>query len=141
MRAEAGGPIRRRPRLIETAARPSAPAVAPPMLGTFYPSPYTAVRGNFPTGGGYSPLQTFGDTTMVLYGPISSFRAVAAPVRTYARGYDGRPVVLEGTSFSTPNEPDLSAVVYPTKATYFYGPRHQSTPPWWDSGMNWIDQN
>jgi hypothetical protein len=140
MRAEAGGPVRRRGRLIETVARPSE-LTSYPMLGTFYPSPYTMVRGNFPAGGGYSPLDDFGDQTLVMYGPISSFRATAAPVRSYARGYDGHLVTVEGTSFSTPNQPELTPVIYPTQATYYYGPRQLRTPPWWANGINWIDQN
>ena len=140
MRAEAGGPFRRRGRPIETVARPSEPT-SYPMLGTFYPSPYTMVRGNFPAGGGYSPLDDFGDQTLVMYGPISPFRATTAPVRSYARGYDGRPVAVEGTSFSTPNQPELTPVIYPTQATYYYGPRQLRTPPWWANGINWIDQN
>ena len=137
--AEAGGPPRRR-RLIETVARPSEPTMYP-MLGTFTPSPFTIVGGNFPVGGGYSPLDSFGDQTMVLSGPISVLRNVSAPVRAYTRGYDGRPVIVEGTSFSTPNQPDLTPVVYPTQATNYYAPRRLSNPPWWASGMNWIDQN
>jgi hypothetical protein len=137
--AEGGGPPRRR-RFFETVARPSEPTFYP-MLGTFSPTPYTVVRGNFPVGGGYSPLGTFGDQTMVLSGPLSSFRATTAPVRTYTRGYDGRPLIIEGTSFSTPNQPDLTPVIYPTQATNYYGPRVLRNPPWWSSGMNWIDQN
>lgn len=136
---EAGGPFRPR-RRVETVARPSEPT-SYPMLGTFTPSPFTIVRGNFPVGGGYTPLDSFGDQTLVMYGPISSFRGTTAPVRQYARGYDGRPVIVEGTSFSTPNQPDLTPVVYPTRVTNFYAPRSLSTPPWWDNGITWIDQN
>ena len=112
-----------------------------PMLGTFYPTPTMFVRGNFPTGGGYSPLNSFGSQTLVIYGPLSALRATAAPVQTYARGYDGRPVILEGTSFSTPNLPGATPVVYPTQATYYYGPRESRIPPWWPNAINWIDQN
>ena len=111
------------------------------MLGSFYPNPYIIVRGNAPAGGGFSPLGQFGDTSMDLYGPLSSLRQIAAPVVTYQRGYDGvvRPAV--GTSFSNPNLPEINPVVYPTKASFYYGPRTQSTPPWWDRGITWIDQN
>lgn len=116
---------------------------APPTLGTFYPTPTMVVRGNYPTGGGYSPNSSYGDTSLDIYGPLSALRYTAAPVLTYARGYDGRPVVLEGTSFSTPNLPGNSPVVYPTQATYFFAPRtiNNSTPPWWPKATNWIDQN
>ena len=67
------------------------------------------VRGNGTAGGGYSPLGVFGDQTMVMYGPTSSLRAIAAPVLTYTRGYDGRTVAAPGTSFSArPNLPARS---------------------------------
>jgi hypothetical protein len=147
--AEAGGWIRRRA-AAAAAARP-APAPGPvptsyspspyPMLGTFYPSPWLMVRGNFPAGGGYSPLGQYGDVTMALYGPLSPFREYTAPVVTYARGYDGKPVPLEGHSFSTPNRPETTPVVYPTQGNYFYRIRTQTEPPWWANGSNWIDQN
>src|SRR5262249_23759681 len=58
-------------------------------LGTFYPTPAVVVQGNYPFGGGYSPLGIFGDTSMSLFGPLSSFRMTTAPVLTYTRGYDG----------------------------------------------------
>jgi hypothetical protein len=111
------------------------------MLGTFYPTPSLMVRGNWPAGGGYSPLGSYGDTSMSINGPLSAFRGYTAPVVTYARGYDGRPVALEGNSFSTPNRPDVTPVVYPTQMNYFYRIRESGDPPWWGSGMNWIDQN
>ena len=112
-----------------------------PMLGTFYPTPTMFVRGNGLAGGGYSPLGIFGDQTMALYGPLSPLRATTAPVRTYASGYDGRPVIVEGTSFSTPNLPGVTPVVYPTRANYYYGFRESHDPPWWPRRSNWIDQN
>jgi hypothetical protein len=99
------------------------------------------VRGNAPAGGGYSPLGQFGETTLSLYGPLSSFRFTSAPVLTYTRGYDGRAVLAPGTSFSTPNLPDLTNVVYPTQASNFYGFRQSGTPPSWPNAINWIDQN
>ena len=139
-RADAGDRPRRRGRLIETVARSSEPT-AYPGLGTFYPTPMTTIRGNFPVGGGYTPLDSFGNSTMALYGPLSAFRNTAAPVQTYTRGYDGRPTLVQGTSFSTPNAPDLTPVVYPTQSSYYYAPRSLTSPPWWDSGFNWIDQN
>jgi hypothetical protein len=110
-------------------------------LGSYYPTPYLMVRGNAPAGGGYSPLGTFGETTMSLYGPLSGFRMTTAPVLTYSRGYDGRTVVTQGTSFSAPNLPALTPVVYPTQATYAYGFRHSGSPPWWANAYTWIDQN
>jgi hypothetical protein len=111
------------------------------MLGTFYPTPYITVRGDAPVGGGYTPNGQSGDFAMAIYGPMSALRQVSAPVLTYQRGYDGlvRPNV--GVSFSYPNQPDLGNVIYPTRASNFYAPRTQATPPWWDSGMLWIDQN
>jgi hypothetical protein len=111
-----------------------------PALGTFEPTPYVMVRGSWPTGGGYSPLQIFGDQSMSLYGPLSPLRSVSAPITTYTRGYDGRVFANRATTFSTPNLPSLSHVVYPTPANYYYGPRVNRTPPSWSSGMNWIDQ-
>jgi hypothetical protein len=159
--AEGGGWLRRR----TTAAAPSAvaaPAPTPrglvpttaavptptsfdpspyPMLGTFYPAPYLMVRGNWPAGGGYSPLGLYGDQSMAVYGPLSPLRGYTAPVVTYTRGYDGRPVPLEGNSFSTPNRPDATPVVYPTQANYYYRIRESGDPPWWGSGMDWIDHN
>jgi hypothetical protein len=140
-RAEAGWPFGRRERTVVTTARtaPSPTSVAP--LGTFYPTPVMTVRGNFPTGGGYSPADSFGDTSMDIYGPLSALRATTAPVLIYSRGYDGRPVVKEGNSFSTPNLPSLSPVVYPTQSTDVNGPRQPKVPPWWPKATNWLDQN
>jgi len=138
--ARAGGLLRRRthevvPTVQVTSVAPSS------TLGTFYPTPYVTVRGNFPAGGGYTPLGQFGDGTFSLYGPFSTLRSTSAPVHFYASGYDGRPVVARGTSFSTPNLPPLSPVIYPTRASYFYGFRTTTIPPWWTSGFNWVDQN
>lgn len=112
-----------------------------PALGTFEPTPYIMVRGNWPTGGGYSPLETFGDQSMALYGPLSPLRTTSAPIMTYTRGYDGRITAAPATSFSTPNLPRLSPVVYPTPASYYYGPRMNRTPSGWTNSANWIDQN
>lgn len=136
----AGALYRRRARVLV----PSGATVgqsSSPYAGTFYPTPYMTVRGNAPTGGGYSPLGIYGESTMVLYGPLSSLRSTAAPLITYSRGYDGRTVIQEGTSFSTPNLPGATPVIYPTQATYYYGFRESGDPPWWSSGINWIDQN
>ena len=129
----------------------AAPGLAPPCptscagpvnstLGTFEPTPYITVRGNWPTGGGYSPLDMYGDQSMTLYGPLSPLRATAAPVTTYSRGYDGRINAVPAVSFSTPNLPGLSPVIYPTPRSNYYGPRVSRTHPWWSSGANWIDQ-
>jgi hypothetical protein len=132
--------VRRSPRAtVDVRARP---AYAPTStLGTFYPTPYMVVRGNDPVGGGYSPLGIYGDQTMSIYGPFSPLRTRTAPVRSYVRGYDGRIYVSEGNSFSNPNVPELSPVVYPTEANNYFGPRVSRTPPWWSSAINWIDQN
>jgi hypothetical protein len=147
-RAEAGKFFQRRQQ--QTVAVPAAvpaptafvaPRPEPPPLGTFYSTPYIMVRGNYPAGGGYSPIGLYGDVTLSLYGPLSSLRAVTAPVATYTRGYDGRTMLVEGTATSYPNLPALSPVVYPTQATNVFAPRVSTTPPWWNSGVNWIDQN
>lgn len=153
-RAEAGKWFQRRQQPVVAAPAPApAPVVAPAPaayvaarpepapLGTFVPTPYIMVRGNFPAGGGYSPIGLYGDTTLALYGPLSALRATTAPVVTYTRGYDGRVVPVEGTATSYPNLPELSPVIYPTKATNYWGFRESTTPPWWTSGTNWIDQN
>jgi hypothetical protein len=126
------------PRIVATSANATAPT---PMLGTFYPTPYMSVRGNAPTGGGYSPLGTYGDQNLVLYGPLSSLRASSAPVLTYVRGYDGVVYPTQGTAISYPNLPPASRVVYPTRGSSFYGFRESGTPPWWSNAANWIDQN
>ena len=142
--AEAGSPFARRPRRIAPvpASYRLTDTAPPPMLGSFYSTPYMIVRGNFPAGGGYTPMDQYGDTTLALYGPLSPLRATAAPVLTYSRGYDGRPRLSDGTAFSTPNLPELSPVVYPARAnTSYYGPRRSGTPPQWENAINWIDQN
>ncbi len=48
------------------------------------------IGGSYPLGGGYSPLEIYGDQTLSLYGPFSAFRVSTAPVLTYTRGYDGQ---------------------------------------------------
>jgi hypothetical protein len=140
-RAALGGDLwgRRTDQPVVLRARP---AYAPTStLGTFYPTPYIVVGGDAPLGGGFSPLGIYGDSTMSLYGPFSPLRARTAPIVNYVRGYDGRIYVTEGNSFSYPNRPDLSPVVYPTEHTNYFGPRVSRTPPWWSNGINWIDQN
>jgi hypothetical protein len=112
------------------------------MLGTFYPEPVLWVRGNGRAGGGYSPADAYGITSNLdVDGPLSPFRATAAPVMTYQRGYDGLLYPGLGTSFSNPNQPRLSPVVYPTRANVYPGFRRSPTPPWWQSSINWLDQN
>jgi len=124
-----------------TRARPCAVPSATATLGTFQPTPVITVRGNYPIGGGYSPLDIYGDQTMSLYGPLSPFRVATAPVLVYVRGYDGSIRLTEATSFSTPNLPDLSPVRYPTEANYYWGPRVNRVSPWGANAINWIDQN
>lgn len=137
---QAEAPLRRRsPVVVSSGAALGQPSS--PYAGTFFPTPYMTVRGNAPTGGGYSPLGIYGESTMALYGPLSPLRSTAAPVITYSRGYDGRTVIQERTAFSTPNLPQSTPVIYPTRATYRYGFRESGDPPWWSSGINWIDQN
>jgi hypothetical protein len=122
-----------------TQARPAcAPSTT---LGIFRPTPYIMVLGDFPTGRGYSPLGFQGDSTMALYGPFSPFRAATTSVQTYVRGYDGQIHVSDATSFSYPNLPPLSPVIYPTQASNFYAPRLNRIPPSRASAVNWIDQN
>ena len=125
--------------VVPTAVRVSA--VPPGPLGTFFPSPYSMVRANGPTGGGFAPLGVYGDQTMVIYGPLSPWRSTAAPVLTYTRGYDGSVVPTTGTAFSNPNLPPFAPVVYPTQRTNYFGPRELRSPPWWADAGTWIDQN
>jgi len=140
--SEAGGRSARRVRV----ATPTVAVQSPrdpvyPGLGTFYPTPMLAPGGNAPAGSGYSPLGIYGDTSTTLYGPISAFRANPAPLTVYSRGYDGRSVPVEAISFSYPNYPPASPVVYPTRANVYTGFRAISSPPWHASAINWIDQN
>ncbi len=112
------------------------------MLGTFRPTPYITVRGNGIIGGGYSPIGLYGiNNSMTLFGPISSLRPTSAPVTTVVRGYNGVPSVAEGTSFSTPFQPDLSPVQYPTRGSNFTGLRPPSVPNQSGNGILWVDQN
>src|SRR4051812_35125658 len=82
--SEAGGPFHRRARPVAETATTTRPQdrVAPsPMLGSFMPSPYVTVRGNGVIGGGYSPLGMFGrEQSLSVYGPLSAFREISAPV-------------------------------------------------------------
>jgi len=144
--AEAGAFSGRRARgVVPTSARSAgtpAPGTLAPGLGSFYSTPYITVRGNFPVGGGYSPLEEYGDSTMALYGPFSPLRSISAPVLTYTRGYDGRARLGDATTSSTPNLPELSPISYPTRSnTYYFGPRRSATPPQWDNDINYLDQN
>jgi hypothetical protein len=140
--AHAGGPFRKHARR-QAVAVPTTRVVRNPsgMLGTFYPDPVLSIGGSGYVGGGYSPLDMYGLNTLSLDGPVSPYRAASAPVLTYSRGYDGRLTPDLGTSFSYPNQGELSPVVYPTRANYFYGFRRSGTPPEWDRAINWIDQN
>jgi hypothetical protein len=143
--AEAGGPFRRRPRpVVETATttRPEDRVAPSPMLGSFMPSQYVTVRSTGVIGGGYSPLGMYGrEQSLSVYGPLSAFRSTSAPVVTIVRGYNGLPVVAEGTSFSNPNQPTLSPVIYPTRASNYSALKFQTTPPQWDKAITWIDLN
>ena len=127
--------------VVVTQARPVRVSSTNATLGIFQPTPYLMVRGDNPLGGGYSPLGIYGDGSMALYGPFSPLRATTAPVLTYVRGYDGQIRLSEATSFSYPNLPALSPVIYPTEASNYYGPRVSRTPPSWSNAINWIDQN
>ncbi len=137
------GPPRTRVRqtVVVTGTQPCAAPGARPTLGTFYSTPYFIVRGDYPTGGGYSPLEIYGDQTLALYGPLSALRATTAPVMGYVRGYDGQTHLVESVSFSYPNLPSLSPVRYPTQGNYFYGPRVVRPTFTGANAINWIDQN
>lgn len=144
--AEAGGKFfRRHDRpMVETVAveRPENRVAPSPMLGTFRGTPYIFVRGNGVAGGGYSTLGGYGrENSLSVYGPLSVFREVSAPIDTVVRGYDGIPRVVPGTAFSNPNQPTLSPVIYPTRASNYSALRFQGTPPQWDKALMWIDQN
>ena len=144
--AEAGGKLfRRRDRpVVETVTidRPENRLAPSPMLGTFRPTPYITVRGSGEAGGGYSALGAYGrEQSLSVYGPLSAFREVSAPVTTVVRGYNGVPTLTEGISFSNPNQPTLSPVIYPTRASNYSALRFQGTPPQWDKGLMWVDQN
>lgn len=141
--AEAGKPFRRAARapVPVTTTRHEDQLAPTGMLGTFVPANYIFVRGNGLAGGGYSPLGSYGQNSMDLFGPISALRATAAPVVQYTRGYDGRVVPVEGVSFSTPFLPNQSPVIYPTRATNYGAMRGPGIPPQTGSGINWVDQN
>jgi hypothetical protein len=141
--SQGGEPFRFRGRRVaETRFAPRTVIQGTETLGTFEPTPYVYVRGDAPTGGGYAPLGEYGDTTMSMYGPTSAFRATTAPVTTYTRGYDGVLLAVPGISFSTPNYPALSPVVYPTRSSYYYRARLENGPPIRPrDSVNWIDQN
>jgi hypothetical protein len=115
-------------------------AAQPGALGTFMPTPTVVIGGDYPVGGGYSPLGIYGDQTMSLYGPTSFFRTATAPVVVYTRGYDGVVRPTEGYTTSYPNRPGLSPVAYPTQANNFYGPRIIDDPRHYPA-FNWLDQN
>jgi hypothetical protein len=123
---------------VPTAYRPDP--VYAGRLGTFYPTPVIAVQSNNPVGGGFAPLDIFGDQTMALYGPFSALRTTTAPVLTYSRGYDGVVRPVEGITNTYPILPQVAPVAYPTRANYYYGPRIIENPAK-DSAINWIDQN
>ena len=67
-------------------ARPVYCSPGPGPLGTFEPTPYMMVRGNWPLGGGYSPLEIYGDQSMSVYGPLSPLRSTSAPIRDLQPG-------------------------------------------------------
>ncbi|OJW23546.1 MAG: hypothetical protein BGO49_02855 [Planctomycetales bacterium 71-10] len=112
-----------------------------PTLGTFEPTPYIMVGGAAPAAGGYSPLGTYGDTSLSLNGPVSAMRSVSAPVVIYSRGYDGVLRPVQGTTTSTPNLPRLSQYAYPTRRNNYYAPRTSRPMSQYTSAVNWLDQN
>lgn len=118
---------------------PTNPAAAPG-LGSFYPSTSLVAGESYPLGPGYAGTDT-GQNNLSLYGPLSALRAQTVVVPTYTRGYDGRTYVGRGVTFSYPNLPPVSPVVYPTQMTRTPGIRGVSVPPGWPRAVNWIDQN
>ena len=141
-RAEAGETARRRPRPVRETVdvRPENQLAPSPMLGTFRPTPYITVRGNGIIGGGYSPIGLYGvNNSMTLFGPFSSLRQTAAPVNTVVRGYNGVSNVVEATSFSSPFQPDLSPVQYPTRASNYSSLRGPGVPTQFGNGILWVD--
>ena len=142
--ALAGGPTRRRDRVVREAAavRPENQVIASGMLGTFQSTPVITVRGNGVIGGGYSPIGLYGENNaMTLFGPFSSLRQTSAPVNTVVRGYNGVASQAEATSFSNPFQPDLSPVKYPTRVSNYDAPRGPGILPRTGSGIMWVDQN
>ena len=142
--AEAGWPWRDRPARATSTASPRAKdqVASSPMLGTFQPTPVITVRGNGIIGGGYSPIGLYGgNNSMTLFGPISSLRETSAPVNTDARVYNGVNTLVEATSYSTPFQPDLSPVKYPTRVSNYDAPRGPGIPPRTGNGIMWVDQN
>jgi hypothetical protein len=106
------------------------------MLGSFRSTPMITVGANPLIAGGFGR-----ENSLAVYGPLSAFRAYAAPVTTVVRGYDGVLTEVEGTAFSYPNLPALSPIVYPTRANNYTALPFQHTPPQLDRGTNWIDLN
>jgi hypothetical protein len=135
------GTRRSRRTVVVTRAKPCPAPASNTTLGIFRPTPSIMVIGNDHVDAGYAPLGIYGDQTMSLYGPFSALRGATAPVLTYVRGYDGQLRPVEAASFSYPNLPSLSPVIYPTEANYYYAPRVSRTPPWWSNPIYWIDQN
>ncbi len=141
--ADAGDGLfkRRASRPIVTATRYRPAQAIRPMTGTFYPTPYMTVGGNgFVGETGYSPLSQYGDSALAMYGPMAALRATAAPVTLVATGYDGSYRRETATAFSYPFLPPASPVIYPTRAQVRGSLPYQTTPPWWDTGHGWVDQ-
>src|SRR5262249_35742380 len=111
--------------LFRRSGRPAAVSRARPVyvpssaasdtLGIFRPTPYITVGGDYPSGGGYSPLGIYGDQTMALYGPTSSLRPMTAPVVTYTRGYGGEVRPAPGNTSLHTHPPRLSPVHFPQR--------------------------
>ena len=125
---------------FETLPRPQDRVARTGMLGTFYPSPTTPINDNTIIGQNRSPLGSYGrENSLSVYGPLSVFRATSAPLTTVVRGYDGIPIVVQGTSFSNPLRPSLSPVIYPTRASNYSALKYQTTSPRRDSSILWLD--
>lgn len=112
-----------------------------PGLGSFYPNPVLWVAGTNSVGRGYAPIEGNSGQSLELYGPLSAFRATAMPVQTYSRGYDGRLMIIQGTSLGYPNRPGLSPNLNPAVGSRFPRWPNPHGPMWWQTGQNWVDQN
>jgi hypothetical protein len=120
----------------------ACPAPGPSQLGTFSPDRTLFVGGAIQPTVGATTLGMFGPDVSSILGPQSVFRETAAPIVTYSRGYDGTLVPSMGTSFSSPNLPGLSPVIYPTRANIAPGAGPMlRRPRYWPPATNWIDQN
>ena len=98
------------------------------------------MQGNYPAGGGYSPLGIYGDRACRCIGPLSSFRTTTAPVLTYVRGYDGVVRPAEAITTPIPTCRYLAPVAYPTSCESLLCARVRDNPAE-ESAIDWLDHN